>query len=293
MSMQTFLIAVRDPESAQKAVARARLMARSGDKIVLAHVTRGTLLNLLGAGQMLHAVPEQSVASLMEPTWLESVREQLETGSAEAMADVRMETVLLTGEPGVAIGEHARAIGATAIICAAPRSGMTRELFLGSTALGILRHAPCPVVVARGDGSDAYKNVALAVDADPAAKRIIAAALSLLPNSTMKLIHAYRLPNEGLLRMRGVPEPVLAMLRKNMLEDVQRHVTAMHASVPQASVSLVQGFAGSAILEVVLDQKPDVLLVSQHRGTFMEQRTIGSVTQFLLYHCPCDLMLVP
>jgi nucleotide-binding universal stress UspA family protein len=58
-------------------------------------------------------------------------------------------------------------------------------------------------------------------------------------------------------------------------------------------VLLEQGFAASAILEIVHNLRPDVLLLSQHRGSLLEQRTIGSVTQFLLYNCPCDLILVP
>ena len=67
----------------------------------------------------------------------------------------------------------------------------------------------------------------------------------------------------------------------------------MHELAPQSSVKLEQGFAASAILEVVREQNPDVLVLSQHRGNLMQERRIGSVAQFLLYNCPCDLILVP
>ncbi len=283
---RTFLIALRDPESADKALARARCLAKAGDKIILAHVERRTLFNLLGAGGLRHAAPD--VAQLLTTTWLSALVEAMPGDDK-----IAIDSIVLRGDPGATIARYARTIGATAIILAAPRAGILREYFLGSTALGILRHAPCPVLVTRGERVGKYQSAAVAIDLDPAAERVLSSALSLLPKAILSLIHVYRLPNEGLLRTQGAAESVVTSLRNNMRADVEQAVAAMHALAPLSSVQLEQGFAASAILEVVREQNPDVLVLSQHRGNLLQERRIGSVAQFLLYHCPCDLILVP
>ena len=285
-AQQIFLIALRDPESAHKALARARGLAKAGDKIVLVHAERTTFFKLLGAGGKRHAAPD--VARLLTTTWLTTLAE-----AATSDDQIAIEAIVLQGDPGAAIARYARAICAAAIILATPRPGIFREFFLGSTALAILRHAPCPVLVTRGDRVGQYQSAAVAVDLDPAAERVLSSALALLPKALLSLIHVYRLPNEGLLRTQGVAESVVASLRENMHADVEQAVAAMHALVPLASVRLEQGFAASAILEVIHEQHPDVLVLSQHRGSLLQERRIGSVAQFLLYNCPCDLILVP
>ncbi len=283
---RTFLIALRDPESAHKAMARARGLAKAGDKIILAHVERTTLFKLLGAGELRHAAPD--VAPLLTTTWVSELVEAMPKDD-----QITIDSIVLHGDPGATIARYASKIGAAAIILAAPRAGILREFFLGSTALGILRHAPCPVLITRGEGVGKYQSAAVAIDLDPAAERVLNSALALLPKAILSLIHVYRLPNEGLLRMQGAAESVVTSLRSNMRADVEQAVAAMHELAPQSSVKLEQGFAASAILEVVRDQNPDVLVLSQHRGNLMQERRIGSVAQFLLYNCPCDLILVP
>ncbi len=283
---QTFLIALRDPESADKALARARGLAKAGDKIVLAHVERTTLLDLLGAGGLRHAAPD--VAPILANTWLAALADAMPSSD-----QITIDSIILQGDPGATIARYARKIAATAIILAAPRAGILREYFLGSTALGILRHAPCPVLITRGERTGKYQSAAVAIDLDPAAERVLSSALALLPKAILSLIHVYRLPNEGLLRMGGAAESVVTSLRSNMRADVEQAVAAMHALAPQANVKLEQGFAATAILEVVREQNPDVLVLSQHRGNLLQERRIGSVAQFLLYNCPCDLILVP
>lgn len=283
---KTFLIALRDSESAHKALSRARALAKSGDKIVLAHVERTTLLSLLAASGVRHSAAD--VAPLLKNNWLAELAE------AQAGNDqISIESILLQGDPGATIARHARKIGAAAIILTAPRSGIVREYFLGSTALGILRDAPCPVLVTRGERLGTYQSGSVAVDLDPASERVLACALALLPKALLSLIHVYRLPSEGLLRTQGTAESVVAALRKNMRADVEQAMAAMHALAPQTSVRLEQGFAASAILTVVRELNPDVLVLSQHRGNLLQERRIGSVAQFLLYNCPCDLILVP
>ncbi len=68
--------------------------------------------------------------------------------AAQSHHDVQYE-VLHHKHPGVAIGEFAESIGASLVVASTHgRSGLAR-LALGSVAMEIVRHAPCPVVLNR------------------------------------------------------------------------------------------------------------------------------------------------
>lgn len=285
---RTILVALRDPETAASALARARQLARPGDTVAFIHVARANLFALLGAGELRHAMPDTSLRELTAAAWLDELK-----SSPIFAPGVRLESDTLSGNPGEAIGEYARRTGASVIVTAAPRLGVLHEYFLGSTALGILRHAPCPVLVARAVEAKAWRSVAAAIDLDAAGERVLAAVHSLLADSALTLLHSYRVPNETLLRTTGLAEDTLAGLRQQMRLDVEQRIKPFHALAPAASIRIQEGYAAPAILELVTAEQPDLLALSQHRGSAREQRIIGSVTQYLLYKCPCDLLLVP
>jgi len=284
---RTFLVAARDLDSSRLAVERARLLARARDRIILVHVERKILLPL-GAHEARHAIPDAALSIGTAKTWLDELAQ-----SVASDASIEIETVVLEGRAGTVISDFAREVGACAILVAAHRPGIMRAMVFGSTALRILRFAPCPVVVVRDSKVTAYQSAVLAVDLDPAAARVIAAAQNLLPKAQASLLHVYRLVGEGQMRLRGLTEQDLVPLREQALANAEREMAQLGAQIPLANVSLEVGFAGSAIFEFITRQHSNVLVISQHRGSLLEERTLGSVTQFLLYNSPCDLILVP
>jgi len=246
------------------------------------------LLPLLGEGELRHAIPDDVLSVGVAKTWLDELARSFAFDTS-----VEIETVVLEGRPGTVISDYARQVGASAIVVAAHREGVMRAMVLGSTALRILRFAPCPVVVARDNNVTEYQSAVVAVDLDPAAARVIAATQSLLPRAEPTLLHVYRLVREGQMRLRGLTEQELVPLREQARVKAEREMARLLTQIPLAKVSLDYGFAGSAILEFISRQHSSVLVISQHRGSPLEERTLGSVTQFLLYYCPCDLILVP
>ena len=288
-AIRSFVVAAREPVSARSAFERARLLARAGDRIVLAHVERGGFLQLLGEGELRHAIPDGQLSNWTSTSWLEELGRSIDTDPT-----VTVETVLLRGEPAVAIGDYARSIGAAAIIVATHREGVVREIVIGSTTLRILRHAPCPVVVTRRGPVREYRKAVAAVALDPAAERVIEATLGLLPEAELTLLHVYRIPNESRWRINDVGEKaLLEPIRKHLQAEAEHEMAKLHTLAPLAKVSLQYGFAASEIFSLVLREWSDVLVISQHRGSLRHERAIGSVPQFLLYNCLCDLVLVP
>jgi len=138
------------------------LMANPGDRIVLAHVGRRGFLKFLREGELRHVMPVGQLANWTSTSWLEEVAREPDTDPT-----LNVEIVLLTGEPAEPIDAYAQNIRAAAIIVAAFRDGAVREIFIGSTSLRILRHAPFPVVVTRHGPVREYRKVVATVDFDP------------------------------------------------------------------------------------------------------------------------------
>jgi len=285
---RTIVVAVRDPDSANVALQRAMLLSDpSQDRLLLVHVSRlATLKRILE----LHPAPYPLPESGGVPERHEWVRELAESAIA-AGYDARFE--VLAGEAGVAIADIGRRENAAFVVVSTHREGQARELFVGSTALRILRSSDCPVVVARGVKAQPYRRAVIGIDLDETGQRVALASTTMLGDVDIDLVHAYRVPQESQLRMRGVEQEEILKLREYARSDLKPHLEAYRSAFPRAAIHLEHGFAASVILDHVLRLRPDVLVVGKHRGSSTEERVLGSVTQFLLYSCPTDLLLVP
>lgn len=284
----TLLVAVRDPETAAPALARAMSMCGAGDRVVLAHVRRRRLLELVGEGALRVSAPGLSLEGLVGDDWLEALR-----GSVAAPVGVRVDAVLLDGEVGRALAAEARRLDAAAILAAPARRGALREFALGSTLLRLLREAERPVVVVHAEAARAWRSAAAAVTADPSGLRVVAAAQALAPTATLTLLHAWRVPDQGRLRLHGVDEDRIRAVRDWARDSAEAALGDVRLAAPGAPLVLREGHAASTILDWLRDAKPDVLFVAAHRGAPSQERLLGSVTQFLLYHASEDLVLVP
>jgi nucleotide-binding universal stress UspA family protein len=59
------------------------------------------------------------------------------------------ESLVLEGDAGPALCEFAREVGASVVIVGSRGRGGLKRAFLGSVSDYVVRHAPCPVIVAR------------------------------------------------------------------------------------------------------------------------------------------------
>lgn len=282
---QNIVVAVRDEVNGRRALQRALTLALSGeDSFHLVHAQRAPELT--------------RVAERLQPRWIDFSTDQagegwLERLAAQARAQgYRVQCALLSGAPGTAVAEYARGTRADVIVVASPREGLARELFIGSTALRILRAANCPVLVARNDPAQPCRTALVAVDNDAMAGRVVAVAGRFFSGAKIDLVHAYQVPEEHIWRMRGASEEEIAKLRLARRPDIEHALQAITRQLPQAILHIEPAFATSAILEWFDHLKPDVVVIGKHSGSALGEQLTGSVTQFLLYACNTDFLLV-
>jgi nucleotide-binding universal stress UspA family protein len=285
---RTFVIAARNAESAAPALSRAAQWVAPGDRVVLAHARRGALLELLGAGALRVASPDVPIAHFAGEEWLSALAAQ-----AQVPAGVVVDAELLDGDPAAAIAALAARLGATAVIAAPARPGLLRGFAIGSTLLRLVREVHCPVVVLRADAAAPWRHVAAAVTPDPSGLRVVEAAAALAPGAALTLLHAWRVPDEGRLRMRGMHQAAVDAVREFTRNSADAALADLRRAAPAATTLMREGYAASVILEWGVEARPDALLIAAHRGAASEERWLGSVTQFVLYNWPGDLVLVP
>jgi len=288
---KTIVVAARDEQSGRTGLQRAlHLLHSPNDRIHLVHVSRYE--SWLRVAELL--TPQRVVFTAegeQDPdhyAWLQRLSE------SSNPIGISVDFTVLDGKPGSSIVAFAAQKHADLVVMANPSEGQMRELFLGSNVLYVLREAICPVLIVRNNSDTSYQSALLAVDLNTAGYHVINAAKKWLNGAVFNLVHAYRVPQEGQMRIRGITsEQEVLKLRDHMKIDHEDKLEDYQKLLPAANIHLEHGWAASVILDFVFKLRPDILVLSKHRGSNRDERIFGSVTSFLLYHCPTDILLVP
>jgi nucleotide-binding universal stress UspA family protein len=148
--MTVLLVATDGSEAAQAALAEALALATaSGSELAVVTVWRAlqgdygvSYPSTAMLDDLLHAERQQAESVLREAV-----------GEAE-LAGVPVRTRLTTGDPVEQICAYAREIGARLIAVGTRGHGTVAALILGSVSNGVIRSAPCPVLVVRVPDGD-------------------------------------------------------------------------------------------------------------------------------------------
>ncbi|HXH97401.1 MAG TPA: universal stress protein [Gaiellaceae bacterium] len=143
--MARILLATDGSPSAESATREAVELARAtGWPLTIATVWHLPVTGF--AYEPLVVVPD------VEEAVRESARDALGSAAETARAaGVEPDTVLLDGVPADEICALAEARDATLIVIGSHGWGAVRRLLFGSVSAAVLHHAPCPVLVVRGD----------------------------------------------------------------------------------------------------------------------------------------------
>ncbi len=172
-------------------------------------------------------------------------------------------------------------------------------LRLGSVSQKVLHHAPCPVLISRGDGgteADARPVVA-GVDGSEASRHALEWAGSEAVRRGVRLVavHGWDLPPAA------APSPLadpFILLPIDAFEEgaralVDSEVAALREQVPEVDVEArTDGIGpGQALMEAA-EGAALVVVGTRGRGGF-SGLLLGSVSQQLAHHSPCPVVVVP
>lgn len=142
------VVPVAEPQTAALALGWAALLARPSDARVTAlHVTsQGFMQAVRRAAEIVAGAPPSEGAPPLtgapedDGTWLEGV-------VRAGVPRERAASEIVTGDPTPAILAAAERLGADLVVMGRSEGGELRRAVLGSVVAGVLRRAPCPVLV--------------------------------------------------------------------------------------------------------------------------------------------------
>lgn len=278
------------------AVERAALIARE-------HQAQLTLVYVYDEARWEHlrslAKPKKKLLSkqAVGQAW-----EKVEASAAE-LADaygIKVSGIVALGHAADAIAETSNAVRASLVVLGPHGNRLTDRLFIGSTALGVVRDATCPVLVVRKKSKAAFKRCLVGADFSPASLRAGTSAAQLFPAADITLLHAVQSIEGPMLftgALREAIDAAKAQLSAQALERLaQAYPPGRHGqpgkldSAKRKSVALP---ASLALLRELEAARYDLLALGRDAKGAIAERVLGSVPANMLVEAPVNLLIVP
>jgi nucleotide-binding universal stress UspA family protein len=246
------------------------------------------------------AVPAPATLDVVEAPQGEvrDVAEAARRALAERWPEVEARTV--EGDPQTAILQMASEWRADLVVLGARGLGAFAGLLLGSVSLGVARHTACPVLITKGPPRP-VRTALIAVDGSPdslAAARFCA-SLPLEPALRVRLLAVAEPPRfpssaPGAIRsqLRTASQDILRE-RTAEMEDVLRATEGELGARPTpVERVVVVGSPGEAIVEAARTTGADLVVVGARGLGMFGRLLLGSVSEQVLRHAPCPVLLV-
>ena len=276
-----------DFSEASSVAARAAVrLAKAADaELVLAHAWY--VPPLASAGE--YPFPPSAIQQLVEDAergLAVAAREVTELGST------RVRTALSTGNPWEQIVETLRRDQAFDLAVLGPhgRSALARVL-LGSVTEKVVRHAPCPVLIARGEAKP-FRHLLCPVDFSDSSQEALALAGDLAaPDATITLLHVIELP---LSYTGDLPvADYLGVVDKRSTDLIEDWASDLRSrtSLP-VDTRIEIGSPGAEVL-AILDKDPtyDLVAMGRHGRTGVRRVLLGSVAEKVVRHARCSVVV--
>jgi nucleotide-binding universal stress UspA family protein len=199
------------------------------------------------------------------------------------------------GPPDEVLASAARDEGAELIVVGTHGHTGVARFLLGSVATGVVRTAPCDVLVVRGAPTRAvFRKPLVATDFSPAAERALARAAEVVaPGTAIDVVHAWQLPagswGASLLGQARFP---WSTVRDAVLTSAKAQADKLAATHPNARVELVQGPPAQVITEAAERGGHDLIVVGAHGKRGVRRLLLGSVAETTVGHAPCSVLVV-
>ena len=205
--------------------------------------------------------------------------------------------VVAMGRASEAIASTAAAVHASLIVLGPHVGRLGDRLYLGSTALGVARGAPCPVLVVRNRPKAEYLRCLAGVDFSPPSQRAATAAARLFPSAAITLLHAVQSVEGPMLftgALRDAIDSAKAALRVQAQERLARLFPAgQPGRLDSARRRAVIGSAQIALQRALRSGKFDVVVLGRDAKAALTERVLGSVPANMLLNAPTDVLIVP
>jgi nucleotide-binding universal stress UspA family protein len=181
-------------------------------------------------------------------------------------------------------------VNAALIVVGSRGRGHLRSLLLGSTAVAVVRHASCPVIVHRPDRSSAgHHGIAVGADATADSLEVLEFPYRQADwhRRPLTVVHCWAFGQSSDDGTRQVSTS------ENQRRGLAESLAGLGEKYPDVVVLPVveQGMPERHLMELADDMS--LLVVGQNHGSRASQFMFGSVSVWLIEHATCSVAVVP
>ena len=293
------LCAVDGSEYAQWGVqALEALASRGPEHVTLLHVVNTSALQTAKGN---NPIAEKRALGAMEKAGSILLREaersaRVALGQAATGPRTKFQTVLAHGPLAQTIARQARRLKTDLILIGSRGLSDIRGFLLGSTSRQVAAIAPCSVFVVK-QPTPKFLRVALAVD-DSKPSRAAARFLRsrILPESaTVTILSSAESPVTD-LAARYLSESQLADLTRPVIDRATDLVNALRDDFIKEGYPVVTEVQMDHVIDTIVKHveadHDDLLVIGSRDLTKSERLHLGSVSESLLRHTPCSVLIV-
>lgn len=222
---------------------------------------------------------------------------------------LKVETEILIGHTGTVIAEYAKNWHADLIVLGSRGRSKVAQLLLGSTALKVLRAAPC--------SAEIFRPTSETTKATPGMRILLATDGSTRSANAIQSVGARPWPDETRFRIISVapeippifdasacytrPDQLAAEVEALETENrarAQEAVASAHALLYRMNVQRVDdaktvcGDPRTAILEEARGWNADLIVLGSHGLRGFDRWMVGSVSEFVATHARCSVAMI-
>ncbi|SFI21007.1 universal stress protein [Jannaschia pohangensis] len=246
--------------------------------------------------QIVHILDDEMPAAVLNDQ-AEVLDHSLRTIVA-AMDDVAS----LSPQIDVEVGHVARLLpkiatdrGASLIVLGSHRGRGLADLFGSPTLSRVMGAVGVPILVAVTEPVMPWKKAIVGWDFSPAAEAAARLAVSLAPDVTLSLLHAWADPGLAgpyAFEMGGVASGQTMQQLKGSLEEASKALG--HApDVDGIPHDALVGNPAEVILRQARAERPDVLVIGRHARSGIVRVLMGDTAARAALHAPCDVLIAP
>ena len=229
--------------------------------------------------------------------------QQAEQGRLEALAvslvsqfGIRVQPVTRLGRAHTEIAAYAQAVSADLMVAGVRGENTLMDLFLGTTALRLLRVATCPVLIVRKPAEEPYRRVLAVVDFSPVSGAVVTHALSLADGAQVETLHVLGSEVEQRLRKAKLAQVDVTDWLGRLRTEAEKKLEALLATVEGGATvgRLVEpGFPPAAICQCIEESHTDLVVLGRHgHGVGLQDWMLGSVSKDVAFAAACDVLVI-
>ncbi|MDQ5819607.1 MAG: universal stress protein [Actinomycetota bacterium] len=195
------------------------------------------------------------------------------------------------GSPAAEIVAQAEELGAGLVVLGSRGLGAMRRVLMGSVSDSVVRHAPCPTLVVRGEPLTFPTKILLATDGSEEANLAASTAAELAKDtdSELHVIHVGQVVPTFLAATEEEPGRTVREARRTLDEQVQR-IEAGHETEAQAH--LRYGGVAEEVVALAEDIEAGLIAMGSRGRGGIRRALMGSVSERVVRHAHCAVLVV-